>query len=51
MILLLVILLILLLGGAALLGAIVKTFIGAGILGILALAVLIWLLIGPARSA
>jgi hypothetical protein len=50
MVLLLVILLILLVGGAALLGAIVKTFIGAGILGIIALALLIWLLVGPART-
>jgi hypothetical protein len=48
-VLLLIILIILLVGGAALLGAIVKTFIGAGILGIIALALLIWLLLGPSR--
>ena len=50
MLLLLIILLILLVGGAGLLGFIVKSFIAAGILGIIALAVLIWLLIGPARA-
>jgi hypothetical protein len=49
-VLLLVILLILLVGGAGLLGFIVKSFIAAGLIGILALALLIWLLVGPARA-
>ncbi len=45
MALLLIILIILLIGGAAVLGAIVKVFVGAGILGIIALILLIWLLV------
>ena len=50
MALLLIILLIVLVGGAGLLGFIVKSFIAAGLLGILALAVLIWLLASPLRA-
>jgi hypothetical protein len=50
MVLLLIILLILLIGGAGLLGFIIKSFIAAGVLGILALALLIWLLVGPSRA-
>jgi hypothetical protein len=50
MALLLIILLILLVGGAGLLGFIVKSFVAAGLLGILALALLVWLLVGPARA-
>ncbi|HZU76847.1 MAG TPA: DUF3309 domain-containing protein [Dehalococcoidia bacterium] len=51
MLLLLVILLVLLVGGVGLLAFIVKSFIAAGILGILALAVLIALLLGPVRGS
>jgi hypothetical protein len=50
LVLLLIILLVLLVGGAGLLGFIVKSFLAAGLLGIVALALLIWLLVGPARA-
>jgi hypothetical protein len=48
--LLLIIVIILLIGGAGLLGLIVKSFVAAGLLGIVALGALIWLLLGPARA-
>jgi hypothetical protein len=51
MALLLIILLILLIGGAGLLTFIVESFIAAGILGILALAVVIVLLLRPRAVA
>jgi hypothetical protein len=52
MALLLVILIILLIGGTGLLAFIVKSFIAAGIIGIIALALLIYLLLGvPRRTA
>jgi hypothetical protein len=50
MILLLVILIVLLIGGAGLLAFLVKSILAAGLLGILAIVLLIWLLIGRARS-
>ena len=50
MALLLIILIILLLGGVGLLTFIVKSFIAAGILGIIALALIIYLLLGPRRA-
>jgi hypothetical protein len=51
MALLLIILLILLIGGAGLLTFIVKSFVAAGILGIIALAVIIALLLRPRAAA
>jgi hypothetical protein len=48
--LLLIILIILLLGGAGLLTFIVKSFIAAGIVGIIALALIIYLLLVPRRA-
>lgn len=50
MALLLIILIILLIGGGALLGFIVKSFIAFGVLGIIALALIIYLLLGPSRA-
>jgi hypothetical protein len=47
MALLLILLLILLIGGTGLLAFIVKSFIAAGIVGIIALALLIYLLVAP----
>ena len=49
-VLLLIILLILLVGGTGLLAFLVKSFIAAGIVGIIALALLVWLLLGAGRS-
>ena len=51
MALLLIVLIILLLGGGALLGFILKSFIAFGLLGIIALAVIIWMLVGGPRRA
>ena len=51
MALLLVIIVVLLIGGAGLLGFIVKSFIAAGIIGIIALVLIIYVLLGPMRRA
>jgi hypothetical protein len=48
--LLLIILIILLVGGAGILGLIVKSFLAAGLLGVIALAVIIWMLVGRSRA-
>jgi hypothetical protein len=48
--LLLIILVVLLIGGAGLLVFIIKSFVAAGLLGIIALALLVWLLLGHARA-
>jgi len=51
MALILAILIILLIGGAGLLTFIVKSFVAAGILGIIALALIIYVLVGSGRRA
>jgi hypothetical protein len=51
MALLIVILILLLLGGTGLLVFVVKSFLAAGILGIILLALLIYVLIGRPRAA
>jgi hypothetical protein len=48
--LLLILVLILLIGGAAILWLIVKSILAAGLLGIVAITVLIWFLVGRARA-
>ncbi|MGI8549691.1 MAG: DUF3309 domain-containing protein [Dehalococcoidia bacterium] len=48
--LLLIILIILLVGGVGFLAFIVKTILGAGIIGIILLAVIIYLLLGRSRA-
>ena len=51
MALILAILIVILIGGVGLLTFIVKSFIAAGILGIIALALIIYLLIGSGRRS